>query len=158
MDNLIDQKVLSVETWTAAPSYPLYEIVYPIQVRMKSGDTFATITSSASGDITGGSTTTTPAVGSITGGSLSETGNHSHLSTGAIVGIAIGSFFAIALVVAGILFFVNKSRRLRKRGDNSGAEPPIGQTAVEYAKAELPAPGPESSVIRHELPDNTAKG
>jgi len=152
MDNLIDQKVVSVETWSVPPSYPQFEIAYPIQVRMKSGNTFATITSS------GGSTIITPAVGSITGGSLSATGSPSHLSTGAIVGIALGSFFAIALVVAGILFFVNKSRQIRKRGDNPRAEPPIGRTFVAYEKAELPAPGPGSPVIRHELPDSTAKG
>lgn len=144
MDNLIDQKVLSVETWSAPPSQYLYQIVYPIQVRMKSGDTFSTITS--------------PAVGSITGGSLSATGSSSHLSTGDIVGTAFGSFFAIALVAAGILFFVYKSRQLRKRGDTPPAEPPIGQTFVAYEKAEMPVPGPESPVIRHELPDNTAEG
>lgn len=139
MDNLIDQKVLLVDTWSVPPSQYAWGLAYPIQVRIKSGDTFSTIPS--------------PAVGSITGDSLSATESHSSLSTSAIIGTAFGAFFSIVFVVAGILFFVYKSLQLRKRGNTPPAEPPIGhdvgkdRTVVAYEKAELPVPGLESPVL-----------
>jgi len=164
MDNLIDQKVLLVDTWSVSPNQYAWGVAYPIQVRIKSGDTFSTKTSSAVGSIIGGSTITIPAVESIIGGSLSATGSHSPLSTGAIVGIALGTFFTIAFVVVGVLFFIYKLLQLRKRGNTPPVEPPIGhdvgkdQTVVAYEKAEMPVPGLESPVIHQELPDNAAKG
>jgi hypothetical protein len=103
-------------------------------VRIKAGDTFTTTTQTAS----------TP----------SSTGNTSSLSVGAIIGVAFGAFFALVFTAAGIAFFVLKHRRARQRDTSALEESSKDQGPSVYEKAELPAQGPEHSVIQQDLQVN----
>jgi hypothetical protein len=130
MDNIFDQKALSVETWTVPSSSSYYQMVFPIQVRSQSGETIPK-TSSASAP-------STSTAGANTTSATPISSSHGSLSTGAIVGIAFGAFFALAFLIAGVMLFLYKNKKAGKKEVSVIQSSEWHQTG---GKAELPGQG-----------------
>ncbi|KAK2738163.1 hypothetical protein FQN55_000783 [Onygenales sp. PD_40] len=112
LNNLYDQKTVSTRPFSldSVAMSASYQIAYPIQVRSRLGETIPTASFPTATDQSGGNPNDAPGGSGAGGGGL---------STGAIIGLSFGVFFAVALVVSGVLFFLYKVRWAARK------EPPI---------------------------------
>ncbi|KAH6886934.1 hypothetical protein B0T10DRAFT_575324 [Thelonectria olida] len=135
MDDITNQETLSTRKFTLSPGMSnSWQVAYPIQIRWRAVD-FQADTSTTAASETGIATSLTTIPATATGdtdssqtSSHSSSDNGSHLSTGAIVGIAVGSFF-FALLLAGVLACI----LLRRKRDLRNLDSTAHTVQPEYA-------------------------
>ncbi len=114
ISNIYDQKTVSTRPFTFMSGFTnSWQIAYPIQIRWKAE---GLSTTSSDATVSAGTVSRTGVTASSTSTATATRSNnepsHSKLSTGAIVGIAIGAFVFFALLAAAILFvYRNRKRR-----------------------------------------------
>ncbi|ORX96072.1 hypothetical protein BCR34DRAFT_607747 [Clohesyomyces aquaticus] len=108
MDDINHQSRLSWRSYDSAESgYQGWVVAYPIQVRMGGPSTSSL---ESSGVHT--SATSTHSGAAETGTKLGSLNTSDKLSTGAIIGIALGGFIGVALLLLGCLWLLRRRRRV----------------------------------------------
>ncbi|KAF2469997.1 uncharacterized protein BDR25DRAFT_343246 [Lindgomyces ingoldianus] len=147
LDDLDHQSSISWRSYYSTKTdFQNWAVAYPIQVRM-GGSPTATLSTTVQGakDSYSSSVTTKGSTGSIsepTSVNPPSMKPSNGLSTGAIVGIAFGGFFSVALVIFVFLWLLRQHR-------NAPAQPPLPEAAVTY-KANTQDGG---MALTHQLPE-----
>jgi hypothetical protein len=135
IDNIFNQKTISTREFTLKQGMPnSWQVAYPIQIRWRAADfqTHASTTAASEArtesSIANPSATTTD-TDSLETSSHTSPKNESHLSTGAIIGIALGAFFFALVLAAAVSAYILIRRKRGLQSSNST----INAAQLEYA-------------------------